>query len=233
MTQLLRLFVFAAALCLPAVSFADTVVYIDANHARIIDTNADDLGDVAVGISATAVAIGETNNETADQQEGRFWMPFAMSAAQRSEILNASSVHLSVYLTGKQNIANFNVDLIGLTNRTSTAAALSDYQAAGTVLIDGAITPGSTLGQHTFDVTSFVQQEAAVAGSIIAFRMQIDPATMPIVDGLKSNYIVYSLNAGQPVYRPQLIVAGIPEPAGLGILSIAGGMIAMMRRRLG
>ncbi len=166
--------------------------------------------------------MGESS---ADENEIRLWIPFTLDASDRVDIANAVSVTLSFNLQSSGNVANFDVDLYGYNGRTSAVAVNSDYEAPATLLVNDALTSASAAGVYAFDVTSFAKTESAIAGSIIGFRLQMDPATLPNTDGLWNRYVIALSESTTP---PQLTIV-VPEPASMALLGL--GSLVMLGRR--
>jgi hypothetical protein len=216
--------------CAGGVAQADTIINAHVNDATLRDTDDDNAGN-SVLTSGTTIAVGEWSNG-ADANEQRFWLPFELTAADRTAIAGASSITLDLSLTLLQNVDSFTVDLYGLADRTSSAAVAGDFEAAASPpLTNNAFTGASITGRHHFDVTGFVQTEAAKLNSVIVFRLQIDP-DLPNTDSLINNFTFAAQNHGTESLRPTLTVTtAIPAPAALPAGLVMLGTLIMRRRR--
>lgn len=189
----------------------------------------DDEGDSRVSPGNTAIPVGESSE---DSSEIRLWIPFALTADERAAIANAASITLDISLSSQANVDSFNVDIYGIPNRTGLLPAVTDYQAGDDQppLIDNAFTASSPEGYSSFDVTDFAQVEAARAGdSLIVFRLQLDPASLPNDDDLWNRYIVRTAENNAP---PTLTVTPIPEPSSIALAALGSLMCLWRCRRM-
>lgn len=208
-----------SGLCMMPSAANAGVINAAASDLALVDTNGDDLGDARVASGNTAYQMGESS---ADQNEVRLWIPFTLSTADRTDIANADSVSFSFNLQSLGNVSAFNVDLHGFSGRTSAVAVNSDYEAATTLLVDNALTASSPVGAYSFDVTNFARTQSAIPGSVIVFRLQMDPATLPNNDGLWNRYVIALSESTTP---PQLTIV-VPEPASMALLGLGTLILA-------
>ena len=191
------------------------------------DGNNDNNGDSTPGGSSSAYQVGEG---ATDSGEARIWLPFSLTPSERASIANAQSITLDISLAIIDNATGFNLDIHGIGSRTDVNPTASDFQAASTLLVDDAFTPTSDLGFASFDVTTFVRDQAALSSdTIIAFRLQMDPNTLPNTNGALDRYVI-RLADRTDGNQPTLTVTPIPEPSSVALLSL-GGLLCMGRRR--
>ena len=208
-----------------ATAGAGTIIASGQNRG-LYDNNDDELGN-AQQTPAGSLAIGERNSSTQPtNDELRYWLPFELTLSDRAEIATSSQVLLSINLVDKQNVAGYAIDIWYYTGRTSAVAVNADYQNADGILINDAITETTPDGLVTWDVTSFVKSEAALAGSVIVFNLQMDPADLPDENTTKNNYIINTVGAAAGL-EPTLSI--IPEPATFALLGL--GTLMLFRRR--
>lgn len=201
----------------------------DGNGCLLLDANADGAGDTVMAPHRLA-RVGELNT---DADQGRYYLPFVLTDADRQAVVEGRRVKLYLSYGASANVLNAQVegggvadllvDLYGYRNRTAAVPAATDYHNANvTLLHESAVTPATSTGILSFDVTDFVREESA-AGSVVAFRLQIDPAgALPNQDGLPNRYSLHShLEAGK---EPRLeIVSGAPVAENGRILIDANG----------
>ncbi len=200
------------AVCLASVAEAGTIITIDAhtNNARLIDNGVDDQGDLANVTSGSEIGVGENNGGTPSSDEGRWWLPFDITGYEQA-IAEATSVRVSMQTNHKNNATGYQLDIHGYPNRTSTTPVPADYQAQANLLVASAFTattPDDVM--QTFNVTDFVQAEAAAGNPLAVFRVQVAPETLPNGDGARNNFIMRTADApaGQ---RPVLTITPPPE----------------------
>lgn len=88
------------------------------------------------------------------------------------------------------------VEIVGFTNRTTLPATEADYHSSDVEVLFAPAEGLDQTGYFSFNVTDFVKQEVA-AGSILAFRLQIDqPEALPLADGVWNRYLFHSPNNG-------------------------------------
>jgi hypothetical protein len=184
---------------------ADTIIAASANDAALRDVDGDDRGD-NLFVRGGMIAVGESNN-TADEMEMRFWLPFELTAKQRTAIAAGLRVDLDLTLREVKNAAGFTVDLYGLADRVVSAASAGDYEAPAVLLVREALNPGSAPGRYHFDVTDFVKAEAAKAGSVIVFRLQANPASLPNDNKVIDNFVFAAQERDTAAQRPTLTVS--------------------------
>lgn len=214
---------------------AATVITAD-NAGRVVDNNNDDLGNIAIS-NQPASAVGEPGSGN-ENDEGRFVVYFNLDTAGRAAAAVAESITLDIVMdrTGGNSaaLAGFAVDLYGFEDVTFTDIVAGQYQQAATLLQSAVFTsadagPSNTNLKRSFDVTGFVKTEAArSATSSVAFRFQVDPATLPIDEGKQVYWVLEGTGGGGNI-APTLTL--IPEPATAALLSL--GALALMRRRRG
>ncbi len=204
---------------------APLIINADAADRGLRDSDQDELGNGTAGATSSVFQLGEASDTSTS--EIRLWIPFALSAADRAAIAVSPKVELNISLSSATLVDDFDVDLYGLPDRTQVVPINSTYEAAGTLLADSAYTASSPSGYATFDVTAFAKTEAAKTDSILGFRLQADPATLPNGDNDWNRYIFrMSEHSSEP---PFLEVAEIPEPATLMMAALGG--LACLRRR--
>lgn len=178
-----------------------TVLNISADNRTLIDTApADGLGDNNVLPATQQVGIGE-NNGSPFTNENRYWMPFALTASDRTVIANAALVLAEVQLETKNNTAGYSLDLIGL-SRTSTVAVNSDFEAAGVLATNSLLTNATPIGRTSGDVTAYAKAQAAAAGNIIALRAEMDDsAAAAVPNGAPGNTFIISAQTHASAHR--------------------------------
>lgn len=180
-----------------------------------MDTDQDEIGETKIaGSKVFSMPVGES---AVDANESRVWLPFLLTADQKAAILEANMlVELSVCLTEKAAAENLTVSIHGVENRTSLAVHQTVYALSSEELVPAAITNGSALGLHTFDVTDFVQEEALrVDGIGFAFLMRIDDvALLPNSDASQNVFRVGSSISADTNHIPCLIVSEVSVPVG-------------------
>lgn len=165
---------------------------------NILDTTGDGLGDT-VRAGETLARVGEYAQ---DQDQSRYFMPFILSPEQRQAVAAGARINLSFSygiatdvsdLQIGEEVVDLNIDLYGYLGRTSEMAEAADYQEANVELLHApAVMPGTPTGVQTFDVTDFVKEQSAL-GTVIGFRLQIDPAdALPNADGALNRYLLHT-----------------------------------------
>lgn len=192
-----------------------TVKY-DARDVVITDTNNDDKGDVRSADSATDLAVGENSN--ANHDERRAWIPFPLSATDRTQIAEAGVIVLGLKVRQAINTSGLNVAVYGLPNRTSADAIVSDFEASGTLIASSAV-PGSTLADsvYSIDVTDFVKAEAAKSSPVVCFRLQVNP-NVPNAGTSQNCFFFYSVEpatVGNDHPFLKLVRDGAPQISGV------------------
>jgi hypothetical protein len=179
------------------------VIQDDPSDVEIFDYNGDNLGDLPRSSGSSIQIVGENGT---DGFEHRAFFPFSLTGDQRAAIANAQSITLDLQLFRATNVAGFQVDIYGLPDRIGVAPVASDFEAAASLLIQGAMVGESLPGRFSFAVTDFVKTEAARnSTSVILFRLQISP-DVPNGDGLFNQYIFVSGNSTTTTWRPTLTV---------------------------
>lgn len=200
---------FTICMVLAWVGFADLRIPVVAgSEGYAMDTNQDEIGETKIaGSKVFSMPIGETS---VDVNEARVWLPFMLTADQKTAILGTNvSVMLSVCLTEKTATEDLTVSIRGVENRTSMPVHQTVYALSSEELVPAALTNGSALGLHTFDVTDFVQEEALRADGIgFAFRMQMaDSTLLPNSNGVQNVFRIGSSISVDTNQIPCLIVS--------------------------
>lgn len=203
-----------------------SIITASSSDQGLYDSTGDDKGDVKNAEAGSAkLVVGEPSTDTNEQ---RVWLPFALTTQERADIAAASSVTLRLSLDSSANVAAYAVDVYGVSGTITSGSTLKgDYERAATLLVANAFTSTTATGYSEFDVTSFAKTAASLSSSsMIVFRLQMNPATLPLTDGLWNRY---TFNMSESTNKPQLSVV-VPEPA--GVLSLLGvAALGCVRRR--
>ena len=228
----------AATLAGPAVADVIQVPHSPDWNSRLNMRNDNGLDDITSVLYSRAGAwVGENYDAATYTPDGecRAWVPFGLTPEQRAAIGLATSIKLYMgYNTMMSAFTDYNVDLWGYQDlqRTVTDASTyaSDYSQGATLLVEDYVTPSTTKGGFVIaDVTAFAKAEASrSASSTIVFRLQMDPATLPVDNDLSQAYRFFiATDANYPTF---LEVDYVPEPASLVVLALGGLLVARRRR---
>ena len=185
----------------PGFSQALSVHTVDAYDGYAIDNNGDEAGDVKIiGSKVNALPIGETG---VDSNEARVWLPFVLSEVEKAAALEeGATTTLSIYLEELSAADGLQVSIHGAGYRNSYRVNQRDYATLTKELVPAAITQDSPMGQHIFDVTEFVREEAARpdgAGVGFGFLLRVENETeLPNADGHKNAFLIGSSNRDNP-----------------------------------
>ncbi len=165
---------------------------------RLLDSDRDDLGD-DLGQAGGVVAIGEWNNdEDPSSNEGRVWMVYRLSEAERHNIEHGHRVTATVGLS-QFNGVKLNVSAYGVACEPDHTPHAADYERAGELLAEDifAHLPRSG-GTATFDVTDFAQRIIQQGDSQFAVRLQVDAPQLPNDDQQRDNVLIHSNGPRRP-----------------------------------
>jgi len=178
-------------------------------NARLADIDGDEKGDRVYRPKkhVMMLSIGEGQVQERLGREGRYWIPFPLSQANRNRIEQSASVELRVHLVTIRGAQGYRVDVLGIPDRKSLDVDPSAYEARGVLLAKGIFRHGSKTGEnYTVDVTEFVRAEAAKPDvEVVAFRLQVVPEDLPRENATPDCFVV--VPAGKnPDLTPTLIV---------------------------
>jgi len=178
----------------------------------------------------TGTGVGVTVNSGEQLRRPAFFfeIPTGYTSAQVSNATLRVRLNTKTNPTTDLNIYSAALNTLGTKDGAYAISMFSDASFADTGL--GLSTTAATSSNYTFDVTSLVK--AAIDGnkSVVAFRFQMEDDTS-LTYGTLNNYNLIGFNAATLDYRPSLTLDVIPEPATLGLFSVATGLTLFFRRR--
>ncbi len=192
---------------------AVTVPVVTGYDGYPIDQNGDEGGDVKIlGSKVNDLPVGETGNDT---NEARVWLPFVLSETEREAALEpGTSITLQIFLSGKSAVHGLTASIHGAGYRSAYRVNQSDYATLTKELIPYALNEKTATGILTYDVTAFVQEEAArpnTAGIGFGFLIRLeDENALPNSDGQRNAFLIGSSNR-DPAEAAQLIIEQTPR----------------------
>lgn len=165
---------------------------------RLRDLDRDDRGD-DLGEAGGEVAVGEWNNAAnPSANEGRVWIVYRLSEAERHNIEHGDRVTATVEVS-QFNGVKLHVSAYGVACEPDHTPQAADYERAGELLAEDifAHLPRSG-GTATFDVTDFAQRLIQQGDSQFAVRLQVDAPQVPNDDLQRDNVLLRSNGPRRP-----------------------------------
>lgn len=199
---------------------------------RDIDNATSDIDGMGDNVTTTSMGVGDYEATNREVQRGV--MIFSLPDLPSGQTVG--SAMLEIYLSSIAGTPAGDAVLYHLTddnNPGGSGIVSGDFQATPATFLGSVVSSGSsTKTTYTIDVTDAILADYAsdsADGRYATFRLQIDGLSNVNENGSQDRYLFGDTGNGHPA---QLTLALIPapEPAGMALLSLIGGIALGIRR---
>lgn len=203
------------------------------DDARVADTSPQDgVGDFVANATTTPLTVGDAANNALSCASFVMELP----TLNTGETFNDAEMMFTLAgIDGGSSMSNLQVDVFF---KNTGAVEVSDYSAAATASLQDFMTSTSPSAAYTWTNADLVGAlntvyggETTPSSAYAVFRLKWQGTSASDGNNTIDTYKIYSNEAPNELVRPKLtLTTAVPEPATLGLFSMTGGLIMVMRR---